>query len=428
VKNFTYLLILLIGVWSCKKDIQPKVTPEIQPEKPKIIKEFGYILNDYLVIKDTVKKNETFGFLLDKNHVENPLINKIVANTKDTFDIARKLQVGKPYTILSKKDSTEKAQVFIYQPNKVDYIVFDFKDSIKAFRAKKPVKTIVKMVKGVIESSLSNAIEDQGINYNVTFALSDIYAWTIDFYHLQKGDKFKIVFEEKILNDTISVGIGKIKAAYFEHRKKPFYAFRFVPDSITKIPEYYDDETNNLRRTFLKAPLKFSSRVSSRYNLKRRTKHYGNRIKAHRGTDFPSPIGTPIISTANGTVVESARRGGNGNFVKIKHNGKYSTQYLHMKKRKVRVGDFVKQGDVIGWIGMTGSTSGPHVCYRFWKDGKQVDPFRQKLPSADPMKEAIKPQYFEHIKALKKTLDSIPFYEFKNDDIKTELKIDPLAT
>ncbi|MCF6351029.1 MAG: peptidoglycan DD-metalloendopeptidase family protein [Flavobacteriaceae bacterium] len=415
MKKHLYL-ILLIGLFSCKKGV--KKSELIIVEKPKIIQKFGYIFNNYKVIEDTVKKNETFGSLLDKNHVENPLINKIVVNTKKTFDIARQLRVGKPYTILVSKDSLEKAQVFIYEPNKVEYVVFDFKDSISAYIGRKEIKTILKSASGEITTNLSNAIDEQGLNYNVTYALSDIYAWTIDFFHLQKGDKFKVIYEEKFINDTLSIGIGEIKAAYFEHNKKSFYAFKYMSDSVSNIPEYYDEKANNLRRTFLKAPLKFSNRISSRYNLKRRIKHYGNKIKAHKGTDFPSPIGTPIISTANGKVVKSAyKRRGNGNFVKIKHSNTYSTQYLHMKKRKVKVGDYVKQGDVIGWIGMTGSTSGPHVCYRFWKNGKQVDPFRQKLPSVELMKKEVKPKYLEFIKSIKAEVDSIKFFESKIDEI-----------
>ena len=428
MKPLFYLLFLFIGIVSCKKEIKTPPKPVVI-QKPIIIKKFGFDISKYKVIEDTVKKNETFGFILDKNHVENPIINKIVQKSKSTYDIARQLRVGKPYTIFAKKDATEKAQIFVYQPNKVEYVVFNFKDSINSYISKKPVKTVIKKVAGEITSSLSNAIEEQGINYNVTYALSDIYAWTIDFYHLQKGDKFKVIYEERFIDDTIPVGIGKIKASYFEHSKKPFYAFRYVLDSTHNIPEYYDETTHNLRKAFLKAPLKFSNRVSSHYNLKRRIKHYGNRIKPHRGTDFPSPIGTPIIATANGTVIKSEYKGGNGNYVKIKHNGKYATQYLHMKKRKVKVGDFVKQGDVIGWIGMTGSTSGPHVCYRFWVNGVQVDPFKQKLPAADPMKEKYKKDFLEYIKPLKEDLDnmvipekSIPLDNTQENTLKTDLQ------
>ncbi|MEE9348642.1 MAG: peptidoglycan DD-metalloendopeptidase family protein [Flavobacteriaceae bacterium] len=422
MKNLLLITLTILAI-SCKKEVKP--IPVIE-KKPVIVKKFGYVFNDYKVIESIVKKDETFGYLMDKHHVENPTINKIVANSKNTFDIARNLRVGKRYTILASKDSTEKAQVFIYQPNKVEYLVLDLNNKEKAYIGKKPVKTVIKTASGIIDSSLSNAIEAQGVNYNLTFALSDIYAWTIDFYHLSKGDKYKVIYEERFIDDSVSVGIGNIKAAYFEHKKKPFYGFRYVVDSTKNIPEFYDDQTNNLRRAFLKAPLKFSSRVSSRYNLKRRIKHYGNRVKAHRGTDFPSPIGTPIVSTANGTVTKSAYRGGNGNYVKIKHNGTYSTQYLHMKKRKVKVGDFVKQGDVIGWIGMTGSTAGPHVCYRFWKNGKEVDPFKQKLPSADPMKKDVVPLFKEFIIPIKSQLDSIQYpmeqIEIVLDTLETPIK------
>lgn len=420
-----FYLLFILSLFACKEEKKPI---EKIIEIPIVVEKLhGYIVDDFKIIESEVKKNETFGIILDRNHVENPLILKIVNATKSTFDISRNLRVKKKYTILASNDSLEKAQIFIYKPNRIETVIYDFRDSISAKIIKKEIKTVVKVASGVITSNLSNVIDEQGINYGLTYSLSDIYAWTIDFYHLQKGDKFKVIYEEKFIDDTTSVAIGNIKAAYFEHHNKPFYSFRFMPDSITKIPEYYDEKAINLRRAFLKAPLKFSSRVSSRYNLKRRIKHYGYKIRAHRGTDFPSPIGTPIISTANGRVVKSAyRRRGNGNFVKIKHNNTYSTQYLHMKKRKVKVGDYVKQGDVIGWIGMTGSTGGPHVCYRFWKNGKQVDPFRQKLPAADPMKETLKTKYFDYIETLKIELDQIKFKDLNLED-SIETKKDSLA-
>ena len=421
MKKIIVFTLLLSFLFSCK---EKEIKKPIVIKKPKKVYKYGYDISKYQIIEDTVKKNETFGYLLDKNHVETPVINKIVQKSKDIFDIARQLRVGKPYTIIATKDSIKKAAAFIYHPNRIEDIVFNIKDTIYSKINRKEIKTVEKTASGIITSNLSNAIEEQGINYSLTYKLSDIYAWTVDFFHLQKGDKFKVIYEEKFINDTISVGIGEIKAAYFEHGNKPFYAFRFVADSITQIPEYFDEKTTNLRRAFLKAPLKFSSRVSSRYNLRRRIKHYGYRVRAHRGTDFPSPIGTPIIATANGRVIESRYKGGNGNYVKIKHNNIYSTQYLHMKKRKVKVGDVVKQGDVIGWIGMTGSTGGPHVCYRFWKNGRQVDPFKQKLPAANPMKESVKPKFFEYIKPIKEQLDQISYPEQKEEEIQ---KIDSLT-
>ena len=405
-----YVWVIFIGLFlfvSCGSEGEKEEIAEVvEVEKPKIIEEFGYVLNNYKVIKDTIQSGESFGEILDRHHIDYPMIYKIAEAAKDTFDI-RRLRAGKPYTILASKDSTEKAQVFIYQPNKVEYLIVDFSDSIQTKFGRKEVKIVEKTASGIIESSLSEAIEGQNLNYILAHEMSDIYAWTIDFFHLQKGDKFKLIYEEKYINDTISVGVGNIKAAYFVHKDNPMYAFNFVTDSTKNVNDYYDENAKTLRRQFLKAPIKFS-RISSRYNLKRRIKYYGNRVRAHKGTDFAASVGTPIMSTANGTVVESRYKGGNGNYVKIRHNSVYSTQYLHMKKRAVKKGDYVKQGDVIGYVGMTGNTSGPHVCYRFWKNGQQVDPFKQKLPEADPIREDLKADYFLHIAPIKEQLDAIP--------------------
>ena len=242
----------------------------------------------------------------------------------------------------------------------------------------------------------------------MTDLLADFYAWTINFFKLQPGDRFKVVYTEKFIDDTIPAGLKEIKAAYFEHHGKPLYAFKFSSDSLGKISGYYDETANNLKRAFLKAPVKFS-RISSRYNLNRRIKYYGFKLRPHRGTDFAAAIGTPILATADGTVTKSERRGGNGNYVKIKHSGTYETQYLHMKARNVRVGQYVRQGDVIGWIGMTGNTSGPHVCYRFWKNGKEVDPFKEDMPFSQPLPKELHEQYFANLLPIKEKLDCIAF-------------------
>jgi len=379
----------------------------LKPIPKKEIYQYGFKLKDYKVINDTIKQGESFGVILDKHHVGYPKINAIASKIKDTFDV-RRVRAGKPYTILASKDSLEKAQVFIYKHNKINATVINFKDSIiNAYTHKKPIKIIEKKVYGVIHSNLSNAMDSLHLKPNLTWTIADIYAWTLDFYKLQKGDEFRFIYEEKFIDDTIFAGYGKVKAAVFKHNGRDLYAYRFVADSIKKIPEYYDEEGNMLRSQFLKSPIKFQYRISSRYNLRRRIKHYGNRVRPHKGTDFAARIGTPIIATASGTVIESTRRGGNGKFVKIKHNGTYSTQYLHMQRQKVKKGQYVKQGDIIGWVGMTGSTSGPHVCYRFWKNGRQVDPLKEKLPPAKPLPKKLRPAYFKFIKPLKEELTKI---------------------
>ena len=260
---------------------------------------------------------------------------------------------------------------------------------------------------GIITSSLYETMKSIGVSDALTFYMADVYAWTIDFSRLYPGDRFKIIYEEKFVNDSLSVGIKKIKAAYFEHQNKPYYAFEFE-DPQKGIVDYFDDRAKNLRRAFLKAPVKFS-RISSRYNLRRRIAYYGNRIRPHKGTDFAANVGTPILATANGVVVKSSYSKGNGNYVTLRHNETYSTQYLHMKRRKVRRGQKVAQGEVIGWVGMTGNTSGPHVCYRFWKNGRQVDPFKQKLPEAKPISEFSKKLFLEFIEPIKYQLDCMSF-------------------
>ena len=412
-KNLVLLLLGAILIVSCKEDKPLEIEETIVVKHIPFI-EFGFNYDDYIVLKDTIKKGESFGEILDRGHIEAGTIYKIAAEIKDTLNI-RRLRAGKLYTVLAKKDSTERAQYFIYQHNKIEYTVVSLGDSIYANRKRKPVTYKIKEASGVITSSLSQTLDNQGLSPVISNELSTIYAWTIDFFRLQKNDKFKIVYEEKFIDDTISAGIGKIKAAYFEHGGKPFYAFKFTADSTNMIEDYYDENTNVLRRQFLKAPIQFNYRISSRYNLKRRIAFYGNKVRPHKGTDFASPVGTPIIATANGRVTESRRKGGNGKYVKIRHNGTYSTQYLHMSRRAVKVGDVVKQGEIIGYVGMTGNTGGPHVCYRFWKNGKQVDPLKQKLPAAKPMKESLKPIYLESISDLKTQLDAIGYTDYSSE-------------
>ena len=411
MKKLSILLFVLFIVLSCGKDnIKDTLdaSDEITASVPKIIHEFGYTLNDYKVIKDTIKKGESFGIILDRHHVYYPKINAIAKGIKDTFDV-RRIRAGKPYMILASKDSLEKAEVFIYKNSKVRATIVDFKDStIVAYTYRKPIKIVEKEVSGNIYSTLSEAMDSLHLNPNLTYDVADIYAWTLDFYKLQKGDQFKLIYEEKFIDDSVFVGYGKVKAALFDHNNRDFYAYRFVPDSIKGIPEYYDEKGNMLRSQFLRSPIKFQYRVSSRFNLRRKIAYYG-RVKPHKGTDFAAKAGTPIMATASGTVTESRKKGSNGNYVKIRHNNTYSTQYLHMSRRKVKRGKYVKQGDVIGWVGMTGNTSGPHVCYRFWKNGKQVDPFKQKLPSAKPLKKSLKPSYKKFIEPFKTQLDNIEF-------------------
>ena len=417
-KSFVlWSLLSLTLLVSCKTDTPQKIAQEIAPKAPKDSIFYGINFNQFEVIRDTIKKNETFGQIMLRNNIGYAQIYGISKEYREVFDV-RRLGIGRPYTLLKSKDSLQSTQYFIYEQDAIRYAVIDFTNGVHVYKEEKPVKYVTREASGVITSSLSEAILDQGIDYDVTNNLSVIYAWTIDFFSLQKGDKFKVVYKEKFINDTIYAGAGPIESAYFEHNGKPFYAFRHMPDTVNKIVEYFDEQGNNLRRAFLRAPVNFA-KISSRYNLKRKIAFYGNKVRPHKGTDYKAAVGTEILATANGRVVESTSRGGNGKYVKIRHNNVYSTQYLHMKAQKVKKGDYVKQGDVIGWVGMTGNTSGPHVCYRFWKNGRQVDPLKEKLPAAEPLPKSILNQYLVEIAPKKVQIDNINFSRQTTDAIAT---------
>ena len=410
-KKCLIIFAIVFGLNSCKEEKPLIVEEELAVVVPEDIYEFGFNLNDFYVKRDTVRAGDSFGEIMQRNNIGYPRIFQIAEKAKDSFDI-RKLQIGKPYTILCSKDTLQEPKCFIYQPNREEYIVLNFQDSIHAYTSRKPIKYVEKEVSGVITNNISETLDEKGISFVLAYKMSDIYAWTIDFTRLQKGDRFKVIYTDKYIDDTIYAGVDNIKAAFFEHKKEDFYAFEFETDSVKGLSDYFNEEANNLRRAFLKAPVEYK-RISSRYNLRRRIALYGNKIRPHKGTDFSANVGTPIRATANGTVIKSAYTRGNGNYVKIKHNSTYETQYLHMKKQNVKVGQYVKQGDVIGWVGMTGNTSGPHVCYRFWKNGKQVDPFKEKLPEAEPISDSLKTRYLDYIAPLKIQLDYIKFEDDK---------------
>ena len=376
---------------------------------------FGIDLNEFDVKTKKIKQGDTFGKIIEDNGIDYPIIYDVLQAIKGKVSV-RKLTIGKPYSLFYSKDSIHTPEYFIYHPVPHSFTLIHLRDSLYGVQVKKPVRLVELEASGIIKSSLYETMQNIGINESLTYYLSDVYAWTIDFFRLQKGDRFKIIYTEKFVDDSISIGVERIKAAYFEHKGNPLYAFEYLSDPKKGIVDYFDDQAKSLRRAFLQGPLKFNQ-VSSRYNLRRRIAYYGNRIRPHKGTDFAASVGTPILATANGNIVKASYSRGNGNYVTIKHNGTYSTQYLHMKKRNVRFGQFVEQGDIIGWVGMTGNTSGPHVCYRFWKNGRQVDPFKQNLPEAKPISNDLKTKFNQHIIPYKNKLDCIVF----DDELETEI-------
>lgn len=394
---FTLLTISFLFSCSLEKNNQVKEDP--------IKYKFGYDQSKYIFEEKKVKTGDTFGDILEDQGIDYPEIFRALEKTKNDVSFT-KLQLGKPYTLIFTNDSIRELKAFVYHPTIEGYSFIQLRDSVYGKTLIKPRSYRDLTASGNIDNSLYLTLEEQNKDPLLTYYLSDIYAWTIDFFRLAKGDKFKVIYTQAFIDDTIPVAITKVKAAYFVHKGIERYAFEYETDSIKGIIEYLDQDAKNLRRAFLQSPIKFG-RISSRYNLRRRIALYGNRIRPHKGTDFAAPVGTPILSTANGTVTEVSYTRANGRYVKVKHNNTYTTQYLHMQRANVKVGQFVEQGDVIGFVGMTGYTSGPHVCYRFWKNGLEVDPFKQKLPEAKPINESLKKKYFSDIVSIKSKLDSI---------------------
>lgn len=373
--------------------------------QPRVL--YGMVLNDdHEVVEDQIQRNQRLGDILMQYNVPASMIHAVSRVPRDIFD-PRKIAPRKKYTVILDRDSVSRARAFVYEQNPIEYVVFKFGDSLSVDVFQREVERVQRTISGVIHSSLSESIEKLGIGPDLTNRFVDIFGWQVDFQRLQRGDKFKLVFTERVV-DGQSIGIDKIDAIYFEHFGNPYYAFPFDQgDGI----DYFDEQGKSLRKALLKYPIEFT-RISSRYNL-RRFHPVQKTWKAHLGTDFAAPEGTPIRSVGDGIVEEATFRGGNGNYVKIKHNSTYTTQYLHMSRiaKGMKPGVRVRQGQVIGYVGSTGLATGPHLCYRFWKNGRQVDALRVELPPSQPVKEELM-EPFELLRdEWVRRLEEIPFPE-----------------
>jgi murein DD-endopeptidase MepM/ murein hydrolase activator NlpD len=403
LKRFAILLLCALVFFSCTK--KDEVWSEVKTKPISKKKEFGFTYSDFNVVHDTLKSGDTFGSIIQKQNIGDKKVFELVEQIKDSFDV-RSIRNNKPYTLLRSKNKTKELLVFVYQPDALHYYVVDLRDSIaKAYKKTKPITIKRRTIGGVLKSSLSETLESANVEGGLASRIAKIYAWSIDFFKLKRGDRFAITFTERYINDSIYDGVDSLEASFFEYKGKIIYAFPFVANPSSNRIEYYDEEGKGLKNFFLKTPIKFS-RLSSRFSASR---FHPVQLtwKAHKGTDYAAPHGTPITTTASGVVEQTGYTAGNGNFVKVKHNGTYSTQYLHMSRILVRRGQRVTQGQPIGLVGSTGLATGPHVCYRFWKNGVQVDPLRLKLPNGEPLTGATKDRFFKQITPLKFELDSI---------------------
>ncbi|AOW08589.1 M23 family metallopeptidase [Flavobacterium gilvum] len=402
MKQVIVILAVLFSLASCNKS-EDVVEGQVIPKSKK--SDFGFKFSDFNVVQDTVKSGDTFGSILQNQNIGDKKVFDIVAQVKDTFDV-RTIRINKPYTLLRSKNKTNSLNVFIYQPDALHYYVVDLRDSIAtASKKTKPLTLKRRTIGGILKGSLSETLEGAKVEGALASRISKIFAWSIDFFKVKKGDRFGLTFTERYINDSIYDGVDSLEAAFFEYKGKIIYAFPFEQNPGSGKIDYYDEEGKTLKNFFLKTPIKFS-RITSRFSSNRF--HPVQQIwKAHKGTDYAAPYGTPISTTASGIVEQTGYTAGNGNFVKVKHNKEYSTQYLHMSRILVRRGQHVNQGQTIGLVGSTGLATGPHVCYRFWKNGVQVDALRLKLPTGETMSGKSKERFLRQIEPLKFELDSV---------------------
>lgn len=357
------------------------LTPE-----PVVMREYGIPVDSFDVVHGVVLRNQNLSTILGKYGVSAYLIDQIARKSRGVFDV-RRIRPGNQYTAFVSPDTSQALSYFVYEYTPVDYVFVDMRDSVTVTMNHKNIITKERTATGRIKTSLWDAMVKNDISPMVALDLSDIYAWTIDFFALQPGDSFLVIYNEQYVDSTL-IGIAGIDAAYFYHEGQNFYAIPFVQDSVRS---FFDEEGNSLKKAFLKAPLRFS-RISSRFSNSRY--HPILKIRRpHHGVDYAAPTGTPVHAIGDGKVVKKGYYGGGGNTVKIRHNGVYSTSYMHLSRygKGIHTGAYVKQGEIIGYVGSTGLATGPHLDFRFYKNGSAINPLKVKAPPVDPVhKENLK--------------------------------------
>ena len=399
--------LIAVTQFSCthntKINSETEIKDTIIPKEP--VLKYGLAVDSFNVEYGKVKNNQYLSQILNEKGVDMGTIDLIARKSRSVFDV-RKIKSGENYAIFSSLDSLHEPKYFIYENSAIDYTIFELTDTLGILQGKKNVEKRLRTASGVVKTSLWNTMLDEQLDPVLALELSDIFAWTIDFFAIQQGDRFRVIFDELFV-DSISVGIGNIYATEFEHYGEPIYAFQFDQDNQF---DYFDDKGQSLRKAFLKAPLKFS-RISSRFSNSRL--HPVLRIRRpHHGVDYAAPKGTPVVSIGDGTVIAKAyQKNGGGNYMKVKHNSVYTTTYMHLSAyaKGIHTGVRVKQGQVIGYVGMTGLASGPHLDFRVQKNGSYVDPLKVKAPPVEPVKEENMARYISFKDSLMNELQKIPW-------------------
>lgn len=392
-------LIMLAGMVACgggstdsKSDITNQGDESVVVE-PEYL--YGIDIAGYNISNDTVRSGETVGGILNRNGISAVMVDRLDKAAVDIFPL-RKIRADKPYTTFKRtvSDSLGEREVLdylVYHIDAIEYVTFGFHaDSVSVTKGENPMELVRQNRKAVINSSLWGAIMAENMPYALAAEVEDIYQWTVDFFGIQAGDSFSVIYDEKFVNGE-SVGIGRVWGALFNHNGKQYYAIPYAQEQ-GKL-RYWEYNGESLRKQLLKAPLKYT-RISSKYSNARL--HPVHKVyRPHHGVDYAAPSGTPVHSVADGTVVFAGWGGGGGNTLKIKHAGNLQTGYLHLKSfaKGIKVGTKVSQGQLIGYVGSTGTSTGPHLDYRIWKNGTPIDPLKVPQEPAEPISTAHKERF-----------------------------------
>lgn len=399
MKNHIKSLILIITLtifYACQNNAPKQIEIPLQDTIAKISNtKYGFDIDNYDIKEYQLKNGELVASMFNKANISQTQYTSLLNDAKEYFD-ARKLRAGNQYMIITnKKDSLDK--YMIYQKNIFNYVKFDFKNN-KSELVSRKVDTTTRSLGASIQSNLWNTMKDLGVEPTLSEEMSTLFSWTIDFFGIQKDDWFKIVYEEITVDDTIFAGFGKIHTAIFSNAGKEVWAipFKVHPDSSYR---FFNHDGSSLKSAFLKAPLEYK-RIASHFSNARL--HPILRIvRPHHGVDYSAPIGTPVRAIGDGTIIHCQYSGGAGNYIKIRHANGYVTGYMHLNgyAKGISMGKRVSQGEVIGYVGSTGLSTGAHLDFRVWKNDQPMDPLRlgENQPPVDPVPSQLMPQ-FNHAK------------------------------
>ncbi|MBR4119206.1 MAG: M23 family metallopeptidase [Bacteroidales bacterium] len=377
------LLFLVVGFASCNKGGDEQVSDV--PVKEKVIKH-GLPIEDFIVVCDTLRQNETLTDMLMRLGFSASDVYKMTQCPDSVFN-ARKLRPGEVCSLLCDRDSLVTPRYLVYEENIRDYVVFDLMNNFSATRKCNPSEWIEGEVAGVVNSSLWVSLEENGTSPLLAVEMSHIFGWSVDFFGIQNGDEYRLIYEGEFVGDA-PMNNFRILAASFKTADTTIYAIPFVQDNEEL---FYNVDGNSLEGAFLKAPLDYY-RISSRFT-NRRFHPVLKRYRAHHGVDYAAPKGTPVYAIGSGKVIAKAyQKGGGGNYVKIRHNSVYVTTYMHLSgfAKGLKVGDYVKQKQVIGYVGSTGVSTGPHLDFRVHENGKPINPLTIKSQPKKPISKANK--------------------------------------